>query len=100
VAQRTREIGVRIALGAQRADVLGRVLKQGLALVASGVVAGTILSIAMARAVAALVVGVSPRDPLTLTLSGLVVTAVGIATCLVPALRASRVDPVIALAAD
>jgi putative ABC transport system permease protein len=100
VAQRTREIGVRIALGAQRGHVLGHVMRQGLTLAALGIAVGTALALALARTIAGLVAGVSARDPLTLALSGLVVGLVAVGACLVPALRASRVDPVTALAAE
>lgn len=100
VAQRTREIGVRIALGAQRGQVLGHVMRQGLMLAALGIIAGTAMSLALARTVAGMVAGVSARDPLTLAVSGLVVGLVAVGACLVPALKASRVDPVTALAAE
>jgi len=97
VAQRTREIGIRMALGAGTRAVLGLVLGQGLALVVIGVVAGTALSLVVAPLLAGLVFGVRTTDPLTFaaTISGL--AAVGMLATYLPARRATRVDPLVAL---
>ncbi len=93
VSQRAREIGVRIALGARRADILGMVLRRGLVLAAAGIGLGAVLAYALGRAMQALLVGVSPGDTVTF----LSVTALSLATAtigsLLPALRAVSVDP-------
>ncbi len=92
-AQRTHEMGVRIALGAQARDVFPLVLREGLAIVAVGVGIGILLTLALARLVASLLYGVSARDPLTLIGAALVLLVIAGAASLLPALRASRVDP-------
>jgi predicted permease len=97
VSQRTREIGIRMALGAGRQDVSRMIVRQGLWLAAGGVVAGLAASLALARLVTNLLFGVSGADPVTfLAMPIVLLTVAGIAT-LIPALRASRVDPVDAL---
>jgi putative ABC transport system permease protein len=93
VAQRTHEIGVRMALGAARRDVLGLVLADGLRISVAGVLLGVAASLALTRVMASLLVGVSPRDPLALALGAGLLLTVAIAASYVPALRASRVDP-------
>ena len=97
VAQRTHEIGVRMALGAARRDVLGLVLADGLRISIAGVVLGVAASLALTRVMASLLVGVSPRDPLALALGAGLLLVVAIAASYVPALRASRVDAATAL---
>jgi putative ABC transport system permease protein len=97
VAQRTSEIGVRIALGAQRRDVLRMVLAQGLKPVVIGSVAGLIAALALSRALSSLLYGVTPADPATLAGASLLLLAVAMAACLVPARRATKVDPLLAL---
>jgi predicted permease len=97
VSQRTREIGVRLALGAQRSEVLGLVLRQGGAMVGLGLVIGTVGAVWLARFMQGLVFGIGPRDPLTLGAVCLTLGAVGVAASLGPARRATAVDPVIAL---
>jgi putative ABC transport system permease protein len=96
-SQRTREIGVQIALGAGRRTVLSAVLRQGLALTAAGLAIGAALALAMGRVIAAYLYGVSPRDPATFLAAGALLTAVALAACYLPARRAARVDPVTAL---
>ena len=97
VARQTSEIGVRMALGAQRGDVLWMVLKQGVTMAGIGVIAGVVGALVLHRAVAQLLFGISPADPATfLSAAGLLV-AFAASACLVPAIRAMRVDPMIAL---
>jgi predicted permease len=97
VAQRTREIGIRIALGASRRDVLSMVLGHGIRLAAAGVTVGLLGAVAVTRAIAALLYGVSPRDPGTLVALSATLTAVALLACYIPARRATRVDPIRAL---
>jgi putative ABC transport system permease protein len=97
VSQRTREIGVRLALGAQRSEVLGLVLRQGGKMVGIGLLVGTIGAVCLARFMSGLVFGIGPRDPLTLIGVCLTLAAVGMIASLGPARRATSVDPVIAL---
>ena len=97
VSRRTGEIGIRMALGAQRAAIVKMVLRESLVLVALGVLAGSVLALALSRAVRALVFGIEPSDPLTLAAAGLVLALVGLGASYFPARRASRLDPVTAL---
>jgi ABC-type antimicrobial peptide transport system permease subunit len=97
VGQRTREIGVRMALGAQRADVLRLILRQGVAMALAGVGLGMILSLGLTRLMSSQLFGVTPHDPLTFAGVGLLLIAVSLLACVVPALRAARVDPMAAL---
>jgi putative ABC transport system permease protein len=97
VAQQTREIGIRMALGAQRGDVLKMTVLQGLKLVAIGLVVGLVAAFVLTRVMASLLFGISATDPLTfLTISG-VLLGVALLASYIPALRATRVDPMIAL---
>jgi ABC-type antimicrobial peptide transport system permease subunit len=100
VSQRTHEIGVRIALGAQRSEVMRLVLGQGLRMALLGAAAGIVASLALARLMAAQLFGVTAHDPMTLAGVAAILVVVAIAACYVPALRATRVDPVIALRAE
>lgn len=100
VSQRTSEFGLRVALGAQRADILRLVVMQAAALVFSGTILGLGLALILGRALKSLVYDVSPADPLTLTTAGLCVIAAAIVPCLVPARKATRIDPMIALRAE
>jgi putative ABC transport system permease protein len=97
VGRRTQEIGVRMAMGATSADVLRLVLKQGLAPVGLGVMIGLIGSLGVTPVLRSLLVDVSPADPLTLIGASIVLVAVGVLGCLIPARRAMRVDPAVAL---
>ena len=97
VAQRTPEIGVRVALGAQRRDVLTMVIKQALRLALLGVVAGLVTSLALAQLLRNLLFGVAATDPLTFAVVALVLLAVAVLASFVPARRAARVDPMVAL---
>jgi putative ABC transport system permease protein len=97
VAQRTREIGIRMALGAQGGDVLRLVLRQGLILSVLGVASGISVSLAGTRVLRGLLYGVAPTDPATFAGVALLLVAVALVACLVPARRALRVDPIVAL---
>jgi predicted permease len=97
VSQRTREIGIRMALGGQVRDVLRMVLGQGLGLIGAGVVVGCLGAWAITRLLASLLYGVSPADPLTYLTTVTVLMAVALLATLIPARRATKVDPVIAL---
>jgi putative ABC transport system permease protein len=97
VTQRVQEIGIRIALGAGTRDVLLLVLKQGMRLAVAGAAAGVFLALALGRVVSTLLFGVSSRDPLTLATVTGVLTLVALVACYIPARRAARVDPLVAL---
>ena len=97
VGRRRHEIGIRMALGAQRGQVLGLVVRQGLRLVAIGLVLGVPAAFLASRALASLLVGVSGSDPLTYVGVIAVLTATGVAAALIPARRAAGVEPTIAL---
>ena len=94
VQQRTREFGVRIALGASAMNVLGLVLGNASRVIGTGVVIGLALAFAFARSVASFLFGVEPRDPVTFASVGVVLVVTAMVACAVPALRAVRVDPV------
>jgi predicted permease len=100
VAQRTREIGIRAALGAARRDVVALVLGQTGRLVAGGLAAGLVLALALSRLLESQLYGVSAGDPLTFVATPLVLLGVAVLAVLVPARRATRVDPVVALRAE
>jgi putative ABC transport system permease protein len=97
VAQRTHEIGIRMALGAQRRDVLKIVIGQGLKLAVIGVAVGLALSFMATRLLSSLLYGVSSLDPITFAFIPLLLTAVAVAACFIPARRATRIDPLVAL---
>ena len=97
VAQRTHEIGIRIALGAQRRDVFKLVVGQGLLLALLGVVLGAAGAVALTRLIEGMLYGVSPTDGPTFVVVSLIVTMVAFLACYLPARRATRVDPLIAL---
>jgi len=96
-ARRTHEIGIRMALGAEKRDVLRLVIRMGVGLVGAGIVLGIIASLAVARVIATQLWGVSAYDPVTLTSVAALLLITGIVACWIPARRASRVDPLIAL---
>jgi predicted permease len=100
VGQRTREIGVRMALGAERRDVLKLVLKQGLKLISAGVTIGLIASLALTRLMRNLLFEVSATDPPTFVVIALILIIAAVLACWVPARRATKVDPVVALRKD
>jgi ABC-type antimicrobial peptide transport system permease subunit len=97
VKQRTAEIGVRIALGAQRGDVLKLILGQGIMLTLAGLAVGLIAALGLTRVLVSLLYGVVPSDPVTLIIVPLVLVAISLLACYVPARRAMRVDPMVAL---
>jgi putative ABC transport system permease protein len=100
VVQRTNEIGVRMALGARSADVLGLVLRQGLTLAAAGIAVGLAAALGATRLLASLLFGVTPADPLTFASTAAILIGVAALACSIPARRAARVDPVLALRQD
>jgi ABC-type antimicrobial peptide transport system permease subunit len=97
VAQRTRELGIRMALGASRSRIVRSVLRQGLVMAIAGVALGTAASFATARLLTNFVFGVSTRDPMTFASVGALLLAVAVGASLVPAVRAIRLNPVNAL---
>jgi ABC-type antimicrobial peptide transport system permease subunit len=97
VTQRTQEIGIRMALGAQRSDVLGLVVRQGMTLAAIGVVVGLAGAFSLTRVMAALLFNVRPDDPTTYLAISLLLIVVAFLACYLPARRAAKLDPAIAL---
>jgi predicted permease len=97
VNQRTHEFGVRLALGATRRTLLGLVLRQGLALVGTGLVLGAVGSLMLSRILSSHLFETTPTDPLTLASVSAVFLVAGLAACLVPARRATTIDPLVAL---
>jgi ABC-type antimicrobial peptide transport system permease subunit len=96
-AQRTHEIGIRVALGARTSDVLTLVLRQGLMLISVGVIAGLVGAFALTRVMTGMLFEVSPSDPLTFIVIALLLTGVSLLACYIPARRATEVDPMTAL---
>jgi putative ABC transport system permease protein len=97
VSQRTHEIGIRMALGAERLDILRLALWQGLALVITGVLTGLVVAWALTRAMSRVLIGVTPNDPETYVIISLLLSAVALAASYIPARRATKVDPMVAL---
>lgn len=96
-AQRTQEIGIRIAMGAAPGDILRMVLRQGLGVVGIGLALGFVIAMAGTRLLGGLVIGIKPSDPLTFAVVVLLLTAIALFACWIPARRATRIDPLVAL---
>ena len=97
VSQRTREVGIRMALGANRADVLKMIAAQGMRLAVVGVVIGLLLSLALARALSSLLIGISGYDVTTFVIVSAMLVLVALIACYLPARRATKIDPLVAL---
>lgn len=97
VIQRTHEIGVRVAVGAQSRDVLGLVVAEGAKLAFYGMVAGVAFALVLTRFMASLLFEVTPTDPATFASVAMLLALVGLLACYIPARRATRVDPMVAL---
>ncbi len=97
VGQRTHELGIRLALGAQRADVLRLILNHGMKMALGGVALGLVAALGLTRLLANMLYGVSPTDPATFTIIALLLAAVALLACFAPAWRATKVDPLVAL---
>jgi putative ABC transport system permease protein len=97
VAQRTRELGIRMALGARTRDVLKLVVRQGMGLTLLGAAIGVAVAVALTRMMKSWLFGVSPTDPLTFAAAALLLTIVALLSCWIPARRATKVDPITAL---
>jgi putative ABC transport system permease protein len=97
VSLQTHEIGIRLALGAQQTSILTMILTKGMRLMAAGVLIGLLASYYLTRFIASQIWGVSTTDPLTFAAVVIVVVSVGLTACLMPARRAARVDPLVAL---
>jgi len=97
VNQRRSEIGIRMALGATRADILKLVLRHGSKLALAGIVTGLAASLAATRVLSSMLFAVTPKDPETFIAVALLLGAVALAACFVPARRAAKVDPMVAL---
>jgi putative ABC transport system permease protein len=97
VSHRTREIGIRVALGARPRDVLSLVIRQGIILTLTGALAGLIVALGLTRLMSSLLFGVGAMDPLTFVGVAALLITVALLACLIPARRATKVDPIVAL---
>ena len=97
VAQRTRELGIRSALGARRSKLLSLVVGEGMRLVLAGLFLGLLCAFALTRYLRSLLYGISPADPVVLATVTVLMGAVALSACFFPAYRASRIDPLVAL---
>jgi putative ABC transport system permease protein len=97
VTERTHEIGVRLALGAQRRDVMSMIVVQGMTMAATGAAVGVVAALAVTRLMSSLLFGISAADPVTFAAIPVLLGVVAFVACYVPARRATRVDPLVAL---
>jgi predicted permease len=97
VSERTAEIGIRLALGAGADSVVGLVMRQGMIIATAGLIGGVVVSLALTRYLTTMLFGVTPTDPLTFVLLAAAVAAISALACYVPARRATRVDPLVAI---
>jgi putative ABC transport system permease protein len=97
VTQRTHEIGVRVALGARRGAIVRMVVRQGMTVALMGIAAGVVAALGLTRLMATMLFDVRPDDPLTFAVVAATLAAAALAACWLPAVRASRVDPLVAL---
>jgi putative ABC transport system permease protein len=97
VTQRTHEIGIRMAVGARAGDILRMILRQGMILASTGLVAGVVGSLLVTRLLSTLLFGVTPTDAVTFSAVPAMIGAVALLACCIPAWRAARVDPLVAL---
>jgi putative ABC transport system permease protein len=100
VGQRTHELGVRLALGAQRRDVLRLVLTHGMKMALGGVALGLVVALGLTRLISKMLYGVSATDPVTFVVITLLLMTVALAACFIPAWRATQVDPLVALRSE
>ena len=100
VSRQTHEIGIRMALGASRADVFRMVLRMSSILIAAGLVVGVLVSLGANRLIATELWGVKPHDPVTMATVVVTISLIGLLACMVPARRATRVDPAVSLRYD
>jgi len=97
VGQRTQEIGVRMALGAQQRTILWMVSRRGLAIIGIGLAIGLLIAIAAGRLVGEFLVGIGPADPVTYITVSMLLSFIALAACYIPARRAMRIEPTVAL---
>jgi ABC-type antimicrobial peptide transport system permease subunit len=97
VGRRTREIGIRVAVGARTTNILQLVILQGLKLATVGLIIGVVAALALTRLMSSMLYGVSATDPVSLLVAILVLDVAALLACLLPALRATRIDPIAAL---